>query len=208
MYSPRSNALEQLQRLAAADDGSGIIEQELISFLDSLGEEAFSQPEIRILGQSLLGEVLTGLGEDTAVIKLLRRNLFDSFHLPGAGEIEAICSYAAQIVVVRLLRTIVRMEARELSLAIDEEASFVASCSLGVSEVIQVAFAMAAEALRATALDASPRELMAVAYRYEPEVAWLEDAELIEFHRELKQAAMDRAEQLWLTSCDTGSSSL
>ena len=104
-------ALGEINRLAQLDDGSGIIESQLISYLDSLGDDAYDMPCLRIAGQTLLGEVLTGLGEDERVAEVLRRNIQDSVVLPGMSEEEALQARAAQVVVVRLLRIIARMEA-------------------------------------------------------------------------------------------------
>ena len=79
-------ALGEINRLAQLDDGSGIIESQLISYLDSLGDDAYDMPCLRIAGQTLLGEVLTGLGEDERVAEVLRRNIQDSVVLPGMSE--------------------------------------------------------------------------------------------------------------------------
>ncbi len=107
-------ALGEINRLAQLDDGSGIIEPQLISYLDSLGYDAYDMPCLRSAGQTLLGELLTGLGEDERVAEVLRRNIQDSVVLPGMSEEEALQARAAQVVVVRLLRIIARMEAVEL----------------------------------------------------------------------------------------------
>lgn len=183
-------ALGELERLAQLDDGSGIIEPQLISYLDSLGDDAYDMPCLRVAGQTLLGEVLTGLGEDEHVASVLERNIADSIPWIGMTEGEALRVRAAQVVVIRLLRIIARMEAVELR-------DVVARCQRSiVPPAIQLALSLTVDVLGAAALDAHPDDMVRVVLDYADRVMWLADGELIDYFAELEQIVQARERDL------------
>nr|WP_120490992.1 hypothetical protein [Corynebacterium lactis] len=184
-------ALGEIERLAQLDDGSGIIEPQLISYLDSLGDDAYDMPCLRIAGQTLLGEVLTGLGEDEYVASVLERNIADSVVIPGMTEGEAIRARAAQVVVIRLLRVIARMEAVELREVVAGQCA-----RPEIPAAVRTALALTIDVLAAAALDAHPDDMVRVVLDYADQVMWLADAELIDYFSELEEIVQDRERSL------------
>lgn len=184
-------ALGEINRLAQLDDGSGIIEPQLISYLDSLGDDAYDLPCLRIAGQTLLGEVLTGLGEDERVAEVLRRNIRDSVVLPGMSEEEALQARAAQVVVVRLLRIIARMEAVELRNAVAQQC-----LTSQIPPVVRVALTLTVDILDAARLDAHPDDMVRVVLDYADQVLWLADDELNAYFAELEMIVQQREKDL------------
>lgn len=184
-------ALGEIERLAQLDDGSGIIETQLISYLDSLGDDAYDMPCLRIAGQTLLGEVLTGLGEDDRVAAVLRRNIEDSILRPGMTEEDALHARAAQVVVVRLLRIIARMEAVELRDVVAEQ------CQLpDIPAVVRVALSLTVDILAAASLDAHPDDMVRVVLDYADQVLWLADDDLNDYFSELEAIVQQREKDL------------
>ncbi|WP_308608679.1 hypothetical protein [uncultured Corynebacterium sp.] len=184
-------ALGEINRLAQLDDGSGIIEPQLISYLDSLGDDAYDMPCLRIAGQTLLGEVLTGLGEDERVAEVLRRNIRDSVVLPGMSEEEALQARAAQVVVVRLLRIIARMEAVELRNAVAQQC-----LAPQIPPVVRVALTLTVDILDAARLDAHPDDMVRVVLDYADQVLWLADDDLNAYFAELEMIVQQREKDL------------
>ncbi|MCQ9127299.1 hypothetical protein [Corynebacterium amycolatum] len=184
-------ALGEINRLAQLDDGSGIIEPQLISYLDSLGDDAYDLPCLRIAGQTLLGEVLTGLGEDERVAEVLRRNIRDSVVLPGMSEEEALQARAAQVVVVRLLRIIARMEAVELRNAVAQQC-----LAPQIPPVVRVALTLTVDILDAARLDAHPDDMVRVVLDYADQVLWLADDDLNAYFAELEMIVQQREKDL------------
>ena len=184
-------ALGEINRLAQLDDGSGIIEPQLISYLDSLGDDAYDMPCLRIAGQTLLGEVLTGLGEDERVAEVLRRNIQDSVVLPGMSEEEALQARAAQVVVVRLLRIIVRMEAVELRNVVAQQC-----LATQIPPVVRVALTLTVDILDAARLDAHPDDMVRVVLDYADQVLWLADDDLNAYFAELEMIVQQREKDL------------
>ncbi|MBC6748001.1 hypothetical protein CHU67_05495 [Corynebacterium sp. LK19] len=184
-------ALGEINRLAQLDDGSGIIEPQLISYLDSLGDDAYDMPCLRIAGQTLLGEVLTGLGEDERVAEVLRRNIQDSVVLPGMSEEEALQARAAQVVVVRLLRIIARMEAVELRNVVAQQ-----RLALQIPPVVRVALTLTVDILDAARLDAHPDDMVRVVLDYADQVLWLADDDLNAYFAELEMIVQQREKDL------------
>lgn len=184
-------ALGEINRLAQLDDGSGIIEPQLISYLDSLGDDAYDMPCLRIAGQTLLGEVLTGLGEDERVAEVLRRNIQDSVVLPGMSEEEALQARAAQVVVVRLLRIIARMEAVELRNAVAQQC-----LAPQIPPVVRVALTLTVDILDAARLDAHPDDMVRVVLDYADQVLWLADDDLNAYFAELEMIVQQREKDL------------
>ena len=184
-------ALGEINRLAQLDDGSGIIEPQLISYLDSLGDDAYDMPCLRIAGQTLLGEVLTGLGEDERVAEVLRRNIQDSVVLPGMSEEEALQARAAQVVVVRLLRIIARMEAVELRNVVAQQ-----RLALQIPPVVRVALTLTVDILDAARLDAHPDDMVRVVLDYADQVLWLADDNLNAYFAELEMIVQQREKDL------------
>ncbi|KAA9225414.1 hypothetical protein F6I42_08455 [Corynebacterium amycolatum] len=184
-------ALGEINRLAQLDDGSGIIEPQLISYLDSLGDDAYDMPCLRIAGQTLLGEVLTGLGEDERVAEVLRRNIQDSVVLPGMSEEEALQARAAQVVVVRLLRIIARMEAVELRNVVAQQC-----LASQIPPVVRVALTLTVDILDAVRLDAHPDDMVRVVLDYADQVLWLADDDLNAYFAELEMIVQQREKDL------------
>lgn len=184
-------ALGEINRLAQLDDGSGIIEPQLISYLDSLGDDAYDMPCLRIAGQTLLGEVLTGLGEDDRVAEVLRRNIQDSVAVPGMSEEEALHARAAQVVVVRLLRIIARMEAVELRNVVAQQC-----LTSDISPVVRVALSLTVDILDAARLDAHPDDMVRVVLDYADQVLWLADDDLNAYFAELEMIVRQREKDL------------
>lgn len=184
-------ALGEINRLAQLDDGSGIIEPQLISYLDSLGDDAYDMPCLRIAGQTLLGEVLTGLGEDERVAEVLRRNIEDSVVHPGSSEEEVLHARAAQIVVVRLLRIIARMEAVELRSAVAQQ-----RLAPEIPPVVRVALSLTVDILAAASLDAHPDDMVRVVLDYADRVLWLADDDLNAYFAELESIVQQRERDL------------
>lgn len=184
-------ALGEINRLAQLDDGSGIIESQLISYLDSLGDDAYDMPCLRIAGQTLLGEVLTGLGEDERVAEVLRRNIQDSVVLPGMSEEEALQARAAQVVVVRLLRIIARMEAVELRNVVAQQC-----LASQIPPVVRVALTLTVDILDAARLDAHPDDMVRVVLDYADQVLWLADDNLNAYFAELEMIVQQREKDL------------
>ena len=184
-------ALGEINRLAQLDDGSGIIEPQLISYLDSLGDDAYDMPCLRIAGQTLLGEVLTGLGEDERVAEVLRRNIQDSVVLPGTSEEEALQARAAQVVVVRLLRIIARMEAVELRNVVAQQC-----LASQIPPVVRVALTLTVDILDAARLDAHPDDMVRVVLDYADQVLWLADDDLNAYFAELEMIVQQREKDL------------
>ena len=184
-------ALGEINRLAQLDDGSGIIEPQLISYLDSLGDDAYDMPCLRIAGQTLLGEVLTGLGEDERVAEVLRRNIQDSVVLPGMSEEEALQARAAQVVVVRLLRIIARMEAVELRNVVAQQC-----LASQIPPVVRVALTLTVDILDAARLDAHPDDMVRVVLDYADQVLWLADDNLNAYFAELEMIVQQREKDL------------
>lgn len=184
-------ALGEINRLAQLDDGSGIIEPQLISYLDSLGDDAYDMPCLRIAGQTLLGEVLTGLGEDERVAEVLRRNIEDSVVLPGMSEEEALHARAAQVVVVRLLRIIARMEAVELRNVVAQQC-----LASQIPPVVRVALTLTVDILDAARLDAHPDDMVRVVLDYADQVLWLADDDLNAYFAELEMIVQQREKDL------------
>ncbi|WP_048760592.1 hypothetical protein [Corynebacterium vitaeruminis] len=184
-------ALGEINRLAQLDDGSGIIEPELISYLDSLGDDAYDMPCLRIAGQTLLGEVLTGLGEDERVTEVLRRNIQDSVVRPGMTEEEALHARAAQVVVVRLLRVIARMEAVELRNVVAQQC-----LAPEIPPVVRVALSLTVDILDAARLDAHPDDMVRVVLDYADQVLWLADEDLNAYFAELERIVQQREKDL------------
>lgn len=184
-------ALGEINRLAQLDDGSGIIESQLISYLDSLGDDAYDMPCLRIAGQTLLGEVLTGLGEDERVAEVLRRNIQDSVVLPGMSEEEALQARAAQVVVVRLLRIIARMEAVELRNDVAQQC-----LASQIPPVVRVALTLTVDILDAARLDAHPDDMVRVVLDYADQVLWLADDNLNAYFAELEMIVQQREKDL------------
>lgn len=182
-----ATALGEIHRLARLDDGSGIIEAQLIDYLDSLGEDAFERPSLRIAGQTLLGEVLTGLGEDACVAQVLSRNVADSQIRPGMTEAAALQARAAQIVVIRLLRVIARMEAVELR----EDILTQLRCPY-LPEPVRVALSLTEAVLAAAALDGHPDDMVRVVLSFADQVVWLGDWELLDYFAELESQVEQR----------------
>lgn len=190
-------ALVEIDRLARLDDGSGIIEPQLVGYLDSLGESAYDMPYLRISGQTLLGEVFTGLGEDERVAEMLHRNIEDSTARLGASEQDALCAWAARVVVIRLLRTIARMEAVELKAVVSKELAAVQPPEQhGVCPVVRMALAMTVDVLAAASLDAHPDDMVRVVLEYADRVDWLDDEELSAYFAELRQIVLQRERDL------------
>lgn len=184
-------ALGEINRLAQLDDGSGIIEPQLISYLDSLGDDAYDMPCLRIAGQTLLGEVLTGLGEDDRVAEVLRRNIQDSVVRPGMSEEEALHARAAQVVVVRLLRIIARMEAVELREVVAQQC-----LAPEIPPVVRVALSLTVDILDAARLDAHPDDMVRVVLDYADQVLWLADDDLNAYFAELEMIVQQREKDL------------
>ena len=148
-------------------------------------------PCLRIAGQTLLGEVLTGLGEDERVAEVLRRNIQDSVVLPGMSEEEALQARAAQVVVVRLLRIIARMEAVELRNVVAQQC-----LASQIPPVVRVALTLTVDILDAARLDAHPDDMVRVVLDYADQVLWLADDNLNAYFAELEMIVQQREKDL------------
>lgn len=167
--------LTKLAQLGEKEDGSGCIENELVTYLDSLGGVAHWNPDIRIAGQVLLGKVLTGLGEDEMVADILVRNIEDSIALQDL-ELRR----AAEVVAIRLLRIMVRMEALEL-----RELVLAQLMKSGLSDQLRLALELTADLLAAEALDAHPDEVVQVFFSYADRIMLTADSELVAYFNAL-----------------------
>lgn len=183
--------LGEFERLAQLEDGSGIIEAELLEFVDVLGDVVFGSPRLRIASQTLLGEVLTGLGEDEAVADVLQRNLRDCGALPSERCVHYECARAAQVAVIRILRTIARMEALELR---DVVKRFYET--VNAVPPIQTALSFTMDVLDAAALDAHPDDMVRVVQDYADQILWHADGELNDYFAEVEAIVAAREANL------------
>lgn len=169
------SALAELSRLGLKEDGSGCIERELLEFLDGLGDAAFTVPELRIAGQVLLGKVLTGLGEDEQVAQMIVRNINDSVVQRPEHQ-----RRAAEVVAIRLLRVVVRMEALELRGLVLSQFE-----TPGITEELRLALELTADLLDAEALDKHPDEVVQVFLDYADRIMLSADSELVDYFNAL-----------------------
>ncbi|MEJ5919031.1 MULTISPECIES: hypothetical protein [unclassified Corynebacterium] len=187
-------ALDTISGLASLDDGSGWIKDELIAFLDSLGDDLYRYPRLRREGHCLLGVVLIGLEEDDAVADLFNRTakdctLYSSDLMAMPAVQEAID--AAKTVIIHMLRAMARMEAVELKELVEKQIEVP-----GLPPAVVVALRMTNDLLGAASLDAHPDDMVRVVQRYADSVMFAGDVDLLAYFMEVERYVENRERQL------------
>ncbi|WP_295625118.1 hypothetical protein [uncultured Corynebacterium sp.] len=172
------DALAAILRLVELDDGSGVVLGELEDTLAALDADVRDLPSVRVAAEPFLAELKLGLGEDATVTAMLE----------DSAEAAAVGDPVARIVVIRILRTVARMDAVELRGVVTQLAR---RATIG-DPVLSTALDLASAVLDAVAPGAHPLAYPRLPGRFADRVLAVGDPELLCFFADVESAVHGR----------------
>ena len=173
-----ASALRAILRLAELDDGSGFVLEELEATLAGLDDDVRDLPAVRVAAEPFLAEVRLGLGDDGAVATLLVEAVDGAL----AGDA------ASRVVVLRVLRALVRMDAVELCDVVKHLHKRVD----GADRVLATGLQLAVAVLEAVGPGAHPLAFPRLPGRFADRVLAAGDPELLCFFADVEIAVHGR----------------
>lgn len=172
------SALRAIERLALLDDGSGFILGELQATLAGIDPDVLDLPSVRVASLPLLAEVQLGLGDDAQVADLLS----ESVDRAADGD------RAARAVVLRILRSVARMDAVELRGVVKR----LLVRAEGTDPVLVTGLRLGAAVLDAVGPGAHPLAFPRLPERFTDEVLMAGDPDLLCFFADVEIAVHGR----------------
>lgn len=164
--------------MAELDDGSGFVLEELEATLAGLDDDVRDLPAVRVAAEPFLAEVRLGLGDDGAVATLLVEAVDGAL----AGDA------ASRVVVLRVLRALVRMDAVELCDVVKHLHKRVD----GADRVLATGLQLAVAVLEAVGPGAHPLAFPRLPGRFADRVLAAGDPELLCFFADVEIAVHGR----------------
>lgn len=173
-----ASALRAILRLAELDDGSGFVLDELEATLAALDDDVRDLPSIRVAALPFLAEIRLGLGDDADVAALME----DAVDRALAGDA------ASRVVVLRILRSMARMDAVELRDVVKR----LWKRAVGADPVLATGLQLAAAVLDAVGPGAHPLAFPRLPGRFADRVLMAGDPELLCFFADVEIAVHGR----------------
>lgn len=176
--SREASALRAIERLAMLDDGSGFVLGELEATVAGLDADVRDLPSVRVASLPFLAELRLGLGHDAPVAELLE----ESVERAVAGDA------ASRVVVIRVLRSLARMDAVELRGVVKR----LLRRAEGADPVLAIGLQLGAAVLDAVGPGAHPLAFPRLPGRFADRVLMAGDPELLCFFADIETAVHGR----------------